>query len=44
MLCIVFGVMMASLFWAWIGPWAGAVGVASAIGLYLTMRFWPKNP
>jgi len=41
MLCIVFGVMMAALTWAWVGSWAGLVGIAAAVGLYATMRFWP---
>jgi len=44
MLCALFGLLVASLFWTWIGPWAGAVGVASAIALYLTMRYWPQKP
>jgi len=43
MLCALFGLLIATLFWAWLGPWAGAVGALSAAALFLTLRTWPKK-
>lgn len=45
MLCILFGVLVASLFWNWLDVWAAIPGLIAAAGLFLTLKFWPtKKP
>jgi|GEM_PF-1867743 len=44
MLCLFFGVLVASVFWPWLDVWAGAVGALSTAGLFLGLRYWPSKP
>lgn len=39
MLCLFFGVIVASIAWPWLGPWAGAVGLGAAAALFLVLKF-----
>lgn len=48
MLCALFGLLVASLLWTWLGPpyaiAAGLLGTLSAAALFGTLRYWPKKP
>ena len=43
MLCIIFGVAIAALTYNWLGDCAALAGVIAAVGLFLTMKFWPMK-
>ncbi|HEY9079651.1 hypothetical protein [Magnetovibrio sp.] len=47
MLCALFGLLVASVAWALLGPAhelaAGLIGAASAAGLFLALRYWPSK-
>jgi hypothetical protein len=43
MLCLFFGVIVASVLWPWLGVWATLAGLGAAGALFLTLKFWPDK-
>lgn len=43
MLCIFFGAIIATITYPWLGPWAALAGIGAAVGLFLSLKFWPKQ-
>lgn len=43
MMCLLFGVIVATATWPWLGPWAALAGLGAAAGLFLGLKFWPTK-
>ena len=43
MLCLFFGVIVATAAWPWLGPWAGVVGIGAAAGLFGILKLLPQK-
>lgn len=43
MLCLFFGVIVATATWPWLGPWGALAGFGAAVGLFTALKFWPSK-
>lgn len=44
MLCLFFGIILATALWPWLGPWAAVAGLGAAAALFGALKFWPSKP
>jgi len=43
MLCTLFGLIVATALWPWLGAWTGLAGITAAAALVFGLRYWPAK-